>query len=233
MTLMLFLFALTIGIYYSVAIVQVKSNFLWLNPLLVTIVAMALLLWTQEITYLRYTQATQGLIFLIDFAVVALGYPLFKQIKQMKQHWRPILLLLGFGVFLVIGVSLVMTMLLINSPEIAISLSLKSVTNPIGIALTEQLAGNSSITAIAIIMAGLFGALLGPAWLRFINVNSAAAQGLAIGASSHVIGTASMVKQGHIHGAYSSIALILSALLTSFISPWFIPFLLKAIINNS
>lgn len=225
--MLVFLLILTIATYSIVAVLQRKYNLIWLNPMLITISVIAPFLLYQDIPYDIYQQSTQGLSFLIEPAVVALGYPLFKQLQQIKKHWRPIVLILASGVFTVIVLSLMMTMMLLHSPEIAISLSLKSVTNPIGIALTEQLQGNSSITAVAIIVAGLFGALLGPAWLNLINVRSAAAQGLAIGASSHVIGTASMAKLGHIHAAYSSIALIISALLTALISPWFIPILLK------
>ena len=226
-SLLLPLFIATIIIYSVVAILQHKYKLAWLNPMLLTIVIIAPFLLYHSISYTEYLQASQSLNFLIEPAVVALGYPLFKQLQQIKKHWKPIVFILGIGVFSAIFISLVITMLILNSPEIAISLSLKSVTNPIGIALTEQLQGNSSITAIAIIIAGVFGAVLGPAWLKFINVHSATAQGLAIGASSHVIGTAAILKHGHIHGAYSSIALILSALLTSLISPWFIPLLLK------
>ena len=225
--MLVFLLILTIATYSIVAVLQRKYNLIWLNPMLITISVIAPFLLYQDIPYDIYQQSTQGLSFLIEPAVVALGSPLFKQLQQIKKHWRPIVLIMASGVFTVIVLSLMMTMMLLHSPEIAISLSLKSVTNPIGIALTEQLQGNSSITAVAIIVAGLFGALLGPAWLNLINVRSAAAQGFAIGASSHVIGTASMAKLGHIHAAYSSIALIISALLTALISPWFIPVLLK------
>ena len=117
-------------------------------------------------------------------------------------------------------------MLLISIPKIAIALSLKSVTTPIGIALTEQLNGDSSVTAFSIMIAGFFGALLGPKWLRFIGVNSAKAQGLAIGTASHVIGTAVLARVSSEHAAYSSVALIFSALLTALISPLLIPALL-------
>jgi putative effector of murein hydrolase len=99
---------------------------------------------------------------------------------------------------------------------------LKSVTTPIGIALTEQLNGNNSITAFAIILAGLFGALLGPPWLSFINVTSPKAQGLAIGAASHALGTATISRVSYEHAAYSSLALIFSAVVTAIFSPMII-----------
>ncbi|NQY35170.1 MAG: LrgB family protein [Alteromonadaceae bacterium] len=123
------------------------------------------------------------------------------------------------AIIITVCVSFILTIVFVAAPEIAVSLSLKSVTTPIAIALTEQLNGNNSITAFAIILAGLFGALLGPPWLSFIGVHCAKAQGLAIGAASHALGTATVSKISYLHGAYASLALIVSAVITAIISP--------------
>jgi putative effector of murein hydrolase len=92
--------------------------------------------------------------------------------------------------------------------------------------LTEQLNGDSSITPFAIMIAGFSGALLGPTWLRYINVRSDIAIGLSIGAGSHVIGSIILSKHNAQQGAYSSVALIISAVLTAFIIPILVPLLL-------
>lgn len=217
---------LTLVIYQSAAFLQQKWQYIWLNPMLVTISLLVPFLLISKITYHEYTQAITILNIMLEPAIVALGFPLYLQIKQVKFHYKQILSILSLGIIIVISVSLVFAMILISTPEIAIALSLKSVTTPIGIALTEQLNGDSSITAFSIMIAGLFGALLGPKWLQLIGVNSAKAQGLAIGCASHVIGTAVLAKVSNEHAAYSSVALILSALLTALISPWLIPALL-------
>jgi predicted murein hydrolase (TIGR00659 family) len=217
----------TLSIYFTTAFIQQKYHLIWLNPILVSIFLVSPILIIYQIDYTEYFAATQWLNSLIELAVVALGYPLYKQVNQIKQQWKIIFLILSLGAVVAITTSLFLTLAIISLPEIAISLSLKSITTPIGIALTEQLGGNSSITAIAIIIAGLLGATLGHSWLKLIKIKSPLAQGLAIGAASHVIGSAAMTKISNIHTAYSSIALITSALLTSLISPWSIPTLLK------
>jgi predicted murein hydrolase (TIGR00659 family) len=217
----------TLSIYFTTAFIQQKYHLIWLNPILVSIFLVSPILIIYQIDYTEYFAATQWLNSLIELAVVALGYPLYKQVNQIKQQWKIIFLILSLGAVVAITTSLFLTLAIISLPEIAISLSLKSITTPIGIALTEQLGGNSSITAIAIIIAGLLGATLGHSWLKVIKIQSPLAQGLAIGAASHVIGSAAMTKISNIHTAYSSIALITSALLTSLISPWSIPTLLK------
>ena len=70
-----------------------------------------------------------------------------------------------------------------------------------------------------------FGAIIGPRWLTFINVTSPKAQGLAIGAASHAIGTSIVSKISHEHTAFASLALIVSAVITAITSPFIITFL--------
>lgn len=221
---------LTITTYQLAANFQQKCQSIWLNPMLISISVLVPLLLMVDVNYQEYTQSTELLNLLLEPAIVALGFPLYQQLRQIRFHWREMTAILVLGIILVISVSYIMAMVLIKTPEIAIALSLKSVTTPIGVTLTDQLFGDSSITAFAILIAGLFGALLGPKWLSFIGINSPIAQGLAIGSASHVIGTAVLVRKSAKHGAYSSVALIFSALLTALISPWLIPLLQKLFI---
>lgn len=216
---------ITVSTYQFAAMFQQKWQSIWLNPMLITILLLVPVLLYLNINYQEYSETTNLLNMMLEPAIVALGYPLYQQFKQIKFHWREITSILSLGIIVVITVSFIMAMILIKAPEIAISLSLKSVTTPIGITLTEQLSGDSSITAFAIMIAGLIGGLFGPSWLNLIGVNSAKAQGLAVGSASHVIGTAVLVRISPEHGAYSSVALILSAVLTALICPWLIPLL--------
>jgi putative effector of murein hydrolase len=215
----------TIACYQLFALLQRKLNKVWLNPMLLTIIVFIVCLQLFETKFSTYFDATYALHSLLEPAVVALGFPLYQHLPTIIKRWKSIVSLLSLGAFLVISVSYIMTEMMIGLSSIAVSLSLKSVTTPIGIALTEQLNGNNAITAFAIILAGLFGALLGPPWLNLINVRSAKAQGLAIGAASHALGTATISKLSYEHAAYSSLSLIFSALVTAIFSPFIIGFL--------
>jgi len=217
---------LTCLVYFSFVELQRRANKVWLNPLLLAILAVIALLLIFSIDYTEYQQATNVITWLVEPAVVAFGYPLYQQIPAIKSHWKKILLLLSFSCAFVVSISLLLTMLLIAVPEIAVSLSLKSITTAIGITLTEQLHGDSSMTAFAIILAGLFGAVFGIKWLEFIKVTSPRAQGLAIGAASHALGTATISQLSYQHAAFASLALILSAVITALISPTLITQLL-------
>ena len=215
----------TLAIYQVSFKVQQKLKFIWLNPMLLTIAVLVPIMLWQNISFDQYFTAAAPLNWLLEPAVVALGFPLYQHLKTIRMQAPLIIALLTLGVVLVIVVSFITTILFLALPEIAVSLSLKSVTTPIAIELTEQLSGDSSITAFAIILAGIFGGLLGPAWLNKLGITCPKAQGLAIGAASHALGTATVSKISYEHGAYSSVSLILSAVITALISPLLISYL--------
>ncbi len=219
---MLFFILVTLVVYQVYAKLQKLCQKPWLNPMLLSILTLIPMLVFFNIPFDQYYQATAPLNGLLEPAVVALGFPLYQHIQTIKKQWRQIVILLFMGAFITIAISFCVTIYATHQYELAVSLSLKSVTTPIGIALTEQLNGNNSITAFAIILAGLFGALLGPPWLSLINVTSPKAQGLAIGAASHALGTATISRVSYEHAAYSSLALIISAVITSIFSPMII-----------
>ena len=215
----------TLGIYQFFALMQSKVKAIWLNPLLFSIIVIFAGVIYLKMPFKEYFGHTQLLTSLIEPAVVALGFPLYQHLNTIKRQLSTLLLLFTLGVFIVISVSMILTVWLIAIPEVAVSLSLKSVTTPIALSLADALNGNASITAFAIILAGFFGAMFGPAWLNFINVRSAEAQGSAIGAASHSLGTATINKISYQHSAYGSLALILSAIITAIVSPFLIPFM--------
>ena len=65
----------------------------------------------------------------------------------------------------------------------------------------------------------VFGAAAAPALLRRLKVTYPLAQGLAIGTSSHAAGTSRAVELGEIQGAASSLAIVVTGLLTVIAAP--------------
>lgn len=215
----------TIIFYQAIAVLQRKFNAVWLQPMLMTILTTIVILSWQGISFKEYFESSWALNALLEPAVVALGFPLYQHLETIKEQWKSIVVVLFIGALIAIISSFLITIVIVGDYAIAVALSLKSVTTPIAIAIAEQLNGNVAITAFAIILAGFFGAIIGPRWLKFIKVTSPKAQGLAIGAASHAIGTSIVSKISYEHAAYSSLALIVSAVITAITSPLIIPFL--------
>jgi putative effector of murein hydrolase len=102
-----------------------------------------------------------------------------------------------------------------------LSLEPKSVTAPIAIEISSYLGGDLSLTAVSVVLCGFIGAVLGPAFLRLLRIKSPIARGLAMGASSHGLGTARAIEMGAVEGAVSGLAIALMGVMTALVIPLF------------
>lgn len=215
----------TILIYQLVAKLQAIIGKVWLNPMLFSIIMIIGFLKLSGLSFNQYFTYSQSLNWLLEPAIVILGYPLYQQLSSIRQDLKRVAIICTSSVVFVLTISFIASQFLIGQEAAAISLSLKSITTPIGISLTEQLGGIVSLTAISIIIAGLTGAILGIKLMDLCGLTDEKAQGLAIGCASHALGTATVSSVSYQHGAYSSLALILSAIVTAIVAPYLLPLL--------
>ena len=194
--------------------------------MLFTMAVIIPLLIVNGIAFESYYQYTQIYSYMLEPAVVALGFPLYQQIQTIKQNTKPILVSLAVGIAIAIAANIGLGMWLLGNEGVSVSLALKSVTTPIGLALTEQLDGIAALTAVGIIVAGLAGGIFGIQFLNATGIHCKKSQGLAIGCASHALGTATISGKSSEHGAYSSLALIVSAMLTALCAPIIITLML-------
>lgn len=191
------------------------------NPLLVSILFFIGLFSFTPLNYQDYATANLPFIWLLEPAVVALAIPLFCQIKQIKKQFKAIMISCGFGVVIAISTCLSVALLLTDNKALLLSLLPKSVTSPIAMAVANETGGLASLAAAVVIAVGLLGALGGFSLLKFCKITNPQAQGLAMGCSAHAIGTAKAMEVGNEQGAFSSLALVISGILTAILAPLF------------
>jgi putative effector of murein hydrolase len=102
----------------------------------------------------------------------------------------------------------------------------KAATTPVSIALSETVHGLPPLTAVVTIVAGVLGAVAGPAVLSVLRVSDPHARGLALGSVSHGIGTSRALHDDPLEGAFAGLAMGLTALATSLLLPLLVPLLL-------
>ena len=90
----------------------------------------------------------------------------------------------------------------------------KSITTAIGMGIAEELGGFPAIAAAVIILTGVVGNISAKYILRLFKITEPLAKGLGIGAASHAIGTSRAMEMGSQEGAASSLAIVVSGLLT-------------------
>lgn len=214
-----FLLALTFVVFLLAKILQEKTRWLLLNPILLCIVFMIIFLKLTGIEYTTYQEAGSVIDFWLKPAVVALGVPLYLQLESIRKQILPILLSQVAGCAVgVISVSL-LAKWLGASQEVIVSLAAKSVTTPIAIEVTYTLNGIPALTAAIVICVGLFGAAAGFKVLTWLKVDSPMAQGLSMGTASHAVGTATAMEKSPKYGAFASLGLTLNGILTALLTP--------------
>ena len=214
-----FLLAVTFIVFLLAKILQKKTGWILLNPILVCIVVIILFLKFSGMDYAVYQQAGAVIDFWLKPAIVALGVPLYLQLESIRKQILPILLsqLAGCTVG-IISVSLV-AKYLGASQEVIVSLAAKSVTTPIAIEVTRTLGGIPALSAAIVICVGLFGAAAGFKVLTWARVDSPMAQGLSMGTASHAVGTSAAMEKSPKYGAVASLGLTLNGILTALLAP--------------
>ena len=86
------------------------------------------------------------------------------------------------------------------------------------IAVSDSIGGIQSITVLSVIVTGTLGNIIGPTLIRLFRIRNEIAQGMALGASSHAVGTSRAIELGEIQGSLSSIALVMSGIITVILS---------------
>lgn len=214
-----FLLALTFGVYFFAKLIQKQTGWMMLNPILLTIGLLILFLKTTGISYERYAAIGAMIEFWLKPAVVALGVPLYLQLKMIKKQFLPIIVSQLAGCLVGLVSVVLIAKVMGASPEVVVSLAPKSVTTPIAMEVSKAAGGLPSLTAAVVVLVGLFGAIFGFRILQVGRVESPIAQGLSLGTASHAVGTSRAMELGDKYGAYASLGLTLNGILTALLTP--------------
>lgn len=190
-----------------------------LNSVLVAIVLAGGALVLLDVDYADYMAGGRLIAFLLGPATVALALPLHLEVRLARRAAVPVVLGILVGTAVSILVALGVTGLLGGDRELALSMAPKSATTPVSIALAEQAGGIPALTAVFTILAGVLGAVAGPAVLSAFRFRDVRVRGLAIGVSSHGIGTARALEESRTEGAFAGLAMGLTALATALLLP--------------
>lgn len=195
----------------------------WLNPVAWSVVILIGLLWLMDVPYQDYFDGAQFIHFLLGPATVALAIPMYQQLERLKALWLPLVVTVIFGVVVgSVSVMIIASALGVDSVTV-LSLSPKSVTAPVAMGISEKIGGLPSLTAALVVITGILGALVGTRFFDLLRIGDDAVRGVAMGITAHGIGTARALQVSNRMGAFSGLAMALSAFFTSLLLPWLIP----------
>ncbi|MGB5613542.1 MAG: LrgB family protein [Sedimenticolaceae bacterium] len=199
--------------------IHANSNPL-LNPVITAVVALICFLLLTDTPYAAYFEGGQFVHFLLGPATVALAVPLYKQCANLKKLWLPVSVGLLAGISIGALSSVGIARMLGASLQTQLSLAPKSVTAPVAMGISEQIGGLPSLTAVLVVVTGILGAVLGSKLFELMRIRDDAVKGVAMGVAAHGIGTARAFQISSEMGAFSGLAMALSAFATAVILPW-------------
>jgi predicted murein hydrolase (TIGR00659 family) len=190
-----------------------------LNPVLTSVIALVILLKVSGTDYQTYFSGAQFIHFLLGPATVALAIPLYREIQAVRKAFVPIIISLAVGSLASIMSAIGIAWCLGGERILLLTLSPKSVTTPIAMGISEKIGGLPALTAVAVVLTGITGAVIGDLVLNGLQIHDEKARGMALGVAAHGIGTAHAMQKSRVSGAFAAMAMALNGLLTALLLP--------------
>ena len=220
-----FFVTLTVVVYALSGALQRKTKMVVLNPIMISAIVIIAFLSILDIPLKVYQDGCHVLSYLLTPATICLAISFYEQIGMMKKQLFPILAGVLAGVLCSAGSIYLLAKCFALPDTILFSLLPKSVTSAIGVPLSEEIGGIGALTMAAISITGISGNILSPTYCKWFRLEDPIAQGVAIGTSAHVIGTARAMEMNQLAGAVSSLSLTIAAIVTSFFLSLIAPYL--------
>ena len=196
-----------------------------LHPVLVTVFSIIAFLLVTETDYEAYFEDGQFVHFLLGLATVALAIPLYQQYPKIKRLWLPLSITVISGAASAGASAIVVAKIMEASVHTQLSLAPRSVTAPVAMAISEQLNGLPSLTAVFVVITWILGAVMGTRILALMRIHDDAIRGVAMGITTHGIGTARAFQISKEMGAFSGLTMAISTLVTLIMLPWLVEWL--------
>ncbi len=215
----LLFFLLTPLLFFVFKQIQKVLNVTFANPILLSILVIAVGLYMGGGSYIQYQAANVPFTSLLELAIVALAIPLYNEFETIKKDFLNVLLCVCTGVITSSTVAITVAYLLGASDQLIATVAPNAVTTPIAITVATNLGGIAPLSAVIVICVGIVGAIIAIPLLTLFKSFNSASSGLAIGVACHAIGTARALEYNAAMGAYASTSLILSTVLTPLLLP--------------
>ena len=210
---------LTLLLYWLTRQLYRRLPLPFINPVLIPMLLLMGLISYFGLSLADYQAGAHPIHLLLEPAVVALAIPLYQQASQIRARLKPILICCSLSVLISILVTFVTCCLMPGPPEIVSSPPPGPNTTPLAMGVSPSLGGTAAHPAAIVVLVGILGAVIGFPLLKLFGVTDPQAQGLAMGACSHAVGTAAAAERGTSQGAFASLALVACGLLTAILAP--------------
>ncbi|WP_373782049.1 LrgB family protein, partial [Jeotgalibaca porci] len=211
---------LTVGLYLLAARLKAKwpKNPLF-TPLVFAIIMVILILLVTGTPLETYNAGGQFIGLFVTPATVALAIKLEKNFVYLKQYYSAILTGIFSGVILHTIMIYIFGFIFQFDTQMAATLVPKSITTAIAVGVSESLGGIVSLTVAVVVFTGVIGAVVGPTVFKLFKIDDPVAQGVALGSSSHAMGTTKAIEMGDVQGAMSGLSIVVTGIVVVILAP--------------
>lgn len=194
-----------------------KFPFAIVNPLLIATIISIVVLELCNISYAEYKKGGDLLSMWLGPATEILALNIYNKRDVLKKNIVPVLVSTITGAITCVAVVYGLGKAFKLDEVIIHSLYSKSVTTPIALSLSKDIGGIQAVTMSGVLITGIFGGMFAPQLVKLFHIKEPVAAGLAIGTSSHAVGTSTAIQMGETEGAMSSIAIGCMGLATTLV----------------
>lgn len=208
------------GVFISVTsfalgtLLKKKLKLAIFNPILIAVVLTIVVLSLFGIDYETYNEGAKIISYLLTPATICLAVPLYEQFELLKKNFVAVIVGIVTGTLTSLGCVFILSYIFKLDYASYVTLLPKSVTSAIGMGISEELGGFASITVAVIIITGILGNMIAVSVCRIFHITEPVARGVAIGTSSHAMGTTKAMEMGETEGAMSSLSIVVAGILT-------------------
>ncbi len=216
-------FAIVMSLAFYMLGIKLKQKFKLaiFSPLIVASVLTIAMIVILGIDMEVYDKAGNYTSFLLTAATVCYGILLYEQLDILKSNFKAIMIGILSGVGITMLMILGLSVLFRLSHDQYVTLLPKNVTTAMGLGISEANGGYPSITIVWILLTGNLGNAIAEPVIRIFHIDDPVARGVAIGSSSHAVGTAKALEIGEIEGAISGLSLAVTGLISVVVAPIF------------
>lgn len=205
--------------YQGAVWLQRKTKQEWLNPILVCAVFLWFILTQLDYDITLFEANTETLSFLLTPATICLAVPIYRYRHLLKKYWMEIIITLTISTILNAITLILLAALLDIDKTVLLSLLPKSVTTAIAMDISTQIGGLVPVTVFAVIISGVVGSIISHSICKYLKVTNPISIGLGIGSSAHAVGTSKAFEVDIAQGTMSSIAIVITGILTTILLP--------------
>jgi predicted murein hydrolase (TIGR00659 family) len=209
----------TILLYFGAKRLHRRWPRRWLMPLGVAPALLMIAALALHVSYRDYIRGTHWLVALLGPATVAFAVPIYEQRALIRRRWPLLLVGMIAGSLTAVLTSWVLAYMLGIDGALRLSLLPRSMSTPFAMEVSGEIGGIPHLTAIFVVLTGLFGAAVGDVVLARLPLRSKIAKGASFGMGAHGAGTARAHELGREEGAIAGLVMVLVGLMNVALAP--------------